>query len=400
MRAGKRIQRWRLPLGLRAKLILLIVASVILGLAGAAAIFSLPYLSVLVAAGVISGLSAVCVGTLLAPLITLVDKSRRIADNPLSQFLYSGRLDEFGQIDFALRMRQAETGAVIGRIGDAANQLESYTLSLVKQVESSGALTAAQQAETDQVATAINQMAASVQDVASHAQKAASTAEVADNETRSGQHLVGHTSESIRLLESEILKAARVIHELESHSSEISKVLDVIGGIAEQTNLLALNAAIEAARAGEQGRGFAVVADEVRSLAARTQQSTTDIQDMIDVLQEGARSAVSVMEKSREQAQASVDHAQQAAVALAGIGQQVNEMNEMNTQIAAAVEQQSAVSENINRSISSIREAADANVTTGESSRRAAGEVARLSTALRELALQFWAKRQQDTSKT
>lgn len=205
--------------------------------------------------------------------------------------------------------------------------------------------------------------------------------------------LVASTSESISELEGEILQAARVIHELESHSNEISKVLDVIRGIAEQTNLLALNAAIEAARAGEQGRGFAVVADEVRSLAARTQQSTTDIQQMISVLQDGARSAVSVMEKSREQAQSSVSHAQQAATALAGIGQRVNEITEMNTQIAAAVEQQGAVSESINRSISSIRDAADTNVSTGQNNRRSAGEVARLTTALHELAQQFWTRR-------
>jgi methyl-accepting chemotaxis protein len=330
---------------------------------------------------------------LLRPLDELVQKARSVANNPLSQLLYSGRLDEFGQIDFALRMRQAETGAVIGRIGDAADQLGSYTHSLVKQVDDSNAFTAEQQAETDQIATAINQMAASIQEVASNAQNAANAAEIADHETRTGQQLVAHTSESIIELENEVQQATQVIQELESRSNEISTVVDVIRGIAEQTNLLALNAAIEAARAGEQGRGFAVVADEVRSLAARTQHSTTDIQQMISVLQEGARSAVSVMKKSREQAQSSVSHAQQAASALAGIGQRVNEITEMNTQIAAAVEQQGAVSESINRSISSIRDAADANVSTGQNNRKSAGEVARLTTALHELAQQFWATR-------
>lgn len=271
-------------------------------------------------------------------------------------------------------MGQAETGAVIGRIADAATQLEAYAHNLVKQVDDSNTLSAEQQSETDQIAAAINQMAASIQEVASNAQSAARAAERADSETRFGQGLVAHTSESIRLLEDEILQAARVIHELESHSNEISKVLEVIRSIAEQTNLLALNAAIEAARAGEQGRGFAVVADEVRSLAARTQQSTTDIQQMITVLQDGARSAVSVMEKSREQAQSSVSHAQQAATALRDIGQRVNEITEMNMQIASAVEQQGTVSENINRSISSIREATDSNVRTGHNNRKSAGK--------------------------
>ena len=153
-------------------------------------------------------------------------------------------------------------------------------------------------------------MAASIQEVASNAQHAADAAGRADTETASGQRLVAHTSQSITALEGEIRQAAQVIHELEGQSNEISKVLDVIRGIAEQTNLLALNAAIEAARAGEQGRGFAVVADEVRSLAARTQQSTTDIQSMISALQERAQSAVTVMEQSSRQAHTSVAHAE------------------------------------------------------------------------------------------
>jgi methyl-accepting chemotaxis protein len=236
-------------------------------------------------------------------------------------------------------------------------------------------------------------MAASIQEVAANAQHAAETAGKAYSETSSGQRLVAHTRQSITELEDEIRQAAQVIHELEGQSNEISKVLDVIRSIADQTNLLALNAAIEAARAGEQGRGFAVVADEVRSLASRTQQSTTDIQSMISALQERARTAVTVMEQSSQQALSSVSHAQDAATALNGIGLRVNEITDMNAQIAAAVEQQGEVSEDINRSINSIRDTANVNVQTGQSNFESAAAVARLSSALSELAKQFWEKR-------
>jgi methyl-accepting chemotaxis protein len=218
-------------------------------------------------------------------------------------------------------------------------------------------------------------------------------AEQADKETSDGQRLVAQTSESMAELEGAIRQATDVINELETRSIEISRVLDVIRGIAEQTNLLALNAAIEAARAGEQGRGFAVVADEVRSLAARTRESTTDIREMISSLQQSANSAVSVMERSSSQALHSVNHAREASIALVGIGQRVNEITDMNLQIAGAVEEQSMVSESINQSITSIQDCSYKNVSTGKSNRVSAESVAKLSHAMNELAEQFWARR-------
>ncbi len=336
-----------------------------------------------------------CVGIYLVmtPLRKLASDAVSIADNPLSQLLYTGRRDELGQIEFALRMREAETGAVIGRISDASRLLKKLAEDLLVEIDSSGELSRTQQTETEQIATAVNQMVASIQEVARSAQNAASAAEHADQETSKGQGLVTGASEAIGVLENEITQATSVITQLETHSTEISQVLDVIRGIADQTNLLALNAAIEAARAGEQGRGFAVVADEVRSLAARTQQSTSDIQNMITVLQDAARSAVLVMEKSNAQTQATVEQAQQAASALADIGQRVNEITDMNMQIAGAVEEQSMVSEEINRSIVRIQNTSEKNVDSSKTNRSRAHDVSQLTGSLHELAAQFWAGR-------
>lgn len=392
LRSGKSAHFLPAP-SLATKLLLLVWGLTALNIVSSYALMAKPTNTSIILAIATAAFSSVGIVTFLSPLRKLLARARRISNNPISQALYTGRRDEFGQIEFALRMMQAETGSVIGRIGDASIKISEHTKSLLKDIESSNELTTGQQAETDQIATAVNQMSASIQEVANNAQCAADAAGRADNETQSGQDLVAHTSHSIKALENEITRAAQVIHELEGQSNEISKVLDVIQSIAEQTNLLALNAAIEAARAGEQGRGFAVVADEVRNLAARTQQSTTDIQSMISALQERARSAVSVMEQSSHQAHTSVDRAKEAATALEGIGLRVNEITYMNTQIAAAVEQQSAVSENINRSISNIRDAADINVQTGENNLHSAMSVAQLTNALSELAQQFWEKR-------
>lgn len=382
-----------LAVSLAVKIILLVWGSLILSLLTCRAFSTISASDVITTALVTGGISSIGVAILLAPLSKIIMQISNITNNPLSQAIYTGRSDEFGQIEFALRMMQAETGAVIGRISDASNRLSKLTQDLLNDIESSNSLTVEQQAETDKIATAINQMTASIQEVAKNAQLAADSAEKADGETFSGQNLVTHTNRSITALDSEIRQATQVIHELEAQSNEISKVLDVIRDIAEQTNLLALNAAIEAARAGEQGRGFSVVADEVRSLAARTQQSTTDIQSMIRILQECVQSAVTVMRQSSKQAHTSVAHAEEAAAALDGISLRVNEISDMNAQIATAVEQQGAVSEDINRSLQNIRDATDTNVNTGRSNLKSAISVTQLAGALNELAKQFWEKR-------
>jgi len=246
-----------------------------------------------------------------------------------------------------------------------------------------------QREETDQVAAAMNQMSSTVTEVAGHASGAAEAARDADGKSHEGREVVARTIERIDALAGEIERAAGVIHELESESENITRVMDVIRGIAEQTNLLALNAAIEAARAGEQGRGFAVVADEVRTLASRTQESTQEIQQMIERLQSGAGSAVKVMVSAREQARETVDQAGSAGEALSAIAGATASILEMNTQIAAASEEQAKVAEEINRSISRITEVADQAMAGTEQTAQASESLARLASGLQTVVSRF-----------
>ena len=194
---------------------------------------------------------------------------------------------------------------------------------------------------------------------------------------------------SIRQLADDIEDTSKTINALEVESKNIGTVLNVIQGIAEQTNLLALNAAIEAARAGESGRGFAVVADEVRSLAQRSQESTEEIKQIIDRLQSGARTAVDKMERGRNQANLTVEQAEQAGQALDAITNAIMSINDMNTQIASAAEEQSAVAEEINRNVVTIAEVADETAASAQQTTDTSGELAALAMELHELISEF-----------
>jgi methyl-accepting chemotaxis protein len=233
------------------------------------------------------------------------------------------------------------------RLAQASDKLATITQSTQHGVER-------QQQETTLVANAMKQMTSTVQEVAKNAVKASEAAETADREAALGKNIVTQAVGGINELALEVENAANVIHDLENDSNSIGEVLSVIQSIAEQTNLLALNAAIEAARAGEQGRGFAVVADEVRTLASRTQNSTLEIRQTIERLQGRAKQAVSVMENGRKRAASSVEQAASAGGSINAISERIYTISDMNNQIATAAEEQTAVADEINRNVSNI----------------------------------------------
>jgi methyl-accepting chemotaxis protein len=280
---------------------------------------------------------------------------------------------------------QATVQEVISAVTQVASAAEETSVVTAQTTQSINQ----QRQETEMVATAMNQMNATVHDVAKNASFASEAAKEADKSSDEGQAVVQQTILAIDRLAEEVEKASQVIHGVEVESENIGAVLGVIRSIAEQTNLLALNAAIEAARAGDQGRGFAVVADEVRTLASRTQNSTAEIQEMITRLQSGAHSAVSAMEAGREKAQDGVAQANKAGKALERITSSVDQINNMNAQIATAAEEQTSVAEEINRNISNINQVAEHTAVGAEQTLAASNDLARLAEYLQETVSKF-----------
>ena len=326
---------------------------------------------------------------LLKRLKRISEIANAISQNDISHVCEMQSDDMIGDIVGAFNQMAANLRNMIGKISGATTQLAAAAEETSSITEETSRGVQAQQAEIDSIASAMNEMTATVQEVARNAADASSAADKADREAKSGALVATEAIGGIDSLVAEVNSASSVIRNLEQESENIGSVLDVIRGIAEQTNLLALNAAIEAARAGEQGRGFAVVADEVRTLASRTQQSTQEIQDMILRLQDGAVNAVKVMEAAQGKAQSSSDLVEKAAESLAMIAGSVSSINDMSAMIASAAEEQSSVAAEMQSNMNNIREVADRSADGAQQTAQASEELARLAAEQQALMAQF-----------
>jgi methyl-accepting chemotaxis protein len=328
--------------------------------------------------------------SLSRPILQLTDVIADIErDSDLTRRAEIRSNDEIGRAAEAFNHMLEKLHGSLSQVSDATSQLAATAEQTSAITSQTSEAVQNQLGETTQLATAMTEMSATFREVAENTQHTSQASGEVTREAVQGRQAMDKTVEQISRLAKEVEHAADVITELERNSVEIGRVLDVIGEIAEQTNLLALNAAIEAARAGEQGRGFAVVADEVRTLASRTQQSTGEINQMIEKLQSGSRQAVSVMVQSQDKAKLVVDQASVSGQSFSTITGSIERIGEMTIQIASAAEEQNAVAEEINRNIIRINGIAEQTSSGAQETSKASGDLSRLATRLNDLVMQF-----------
>jgi methyl-accepting chemotaxis protein len=345
-----------------------------------------------------SGLLALLVGIFAAFLITrqitrplqeTLQAVERIAAGDLTHRMTVTRRDELGVMQQGIQRMGDTLRDLISGIRDGVTQIASAAEELSAVTEQTSAGVNSQKIETDQVATAMHEMTATVQDVARNAQLASEAATQADGEAREGDKVVGEAIAQIEGLATEMRRSTDAMTRLQKESDKIGSVMDVIKTVAEQTNLLALNAAIEAARAGEAGRGFAVVADEVRGLAQRTQKSTEEIEGLVAGLQAGTQQVATVMRNSQALTDSSVELTRRAGNSLGNITRTVSNIQSMNQQIAAAAEQQTAVADEISRSVVNVRDVSEQTAAASEETAASSVELARLGNQLQTMVSHF-----------
>ena len=326
---------------------------------------------------------------IVGPLMDTLRNAEFVAAGDLSHDMVVTRRDELGQLQTSMQRMTVALRDLIGGIRDGVVQIASAAEELSAVTEQTSAGVNSQKVETDQVATAMNEMTATVQEVARNAEEASEAAVHASREAKQGDEVVTQAMQQIGRLADEVSHSTVAMNDLQSESDKIGSVLDVIKAVAQQTNLLALNAAIEAARAGEAGRGFAVVADEVRSLAQRTQTSTEEIEALITGLQTGTQRVAGILQNSRALTDSSVELTKRAGTSLASITRSVSSIEAMNQQIAAAAEQQSAVADEINRSVLNVRDISEQTSAASEETAASSVELARLGVHLQNMVGKF-----------
>ncbi|PHN20475.1 methyl-accepting chemotaxis protein [Pseudomonas sp. ICMP 561] len=346
--------------------------------------------------GIIAGVVVLTVGLALlltksitSPINDALSVAERIAASDLSKEVQVSGTDEAGRLLKALAQMQTNLRSTIMQISDSSTQLASASEEMTAVTEESSRGLVAQNDEVNQAATAVTEMSAAVDEVARNAESASEESKRTQGYTEVGQARVAQTLKSIQKLNGNVENTSEQIQGLSDRAQGISKVVEVIRAIAEQTNLLALNAAIEAARAGEQGRGFAVVADEVRALAHRTQVSTQEIEQMISAIQNESDQAVKAMNTSRDLATESLGVAQEASTSLDQIATAIVQINERNLLIATASEEQSHVAREVDRNLVSIRELATQSAAGASQTASACGEMSKLAVNLNQLVNRF-----------
>jgi len=326
---------------------------------------------------------------LTTPISNLVEKCKKIYEDDLAREVYTGRHDEFGTIELALKALQSKTATILSRINDTTDTLEQLSSEANSAALDTDTAIQSQQGEIGLVSSAVTEMSCAILSVSENTSQTSDAAEQADQNVEIGRLSINESLSATSQLADYIDQVSSTIEKLGVDSKAIGSVIDVINNIAEQTNLLALNAAIEAARAGEQGRGFAVVADEVRTLAQRTQNSTIEIKDIVSRIQASTGESVKSMGVAQEKAQQCVDFNQKAGTSYSVISDAVSMIRSMTQQIAAALEQQSQASEEVNRNITNIQSQSEDTARASETTARTSSLLGRSISEAREMVRQF-----------